>query len=106
MGTESPSDNINQNILQRIRRKELINSVNQHKQIITYIVIIFLVTLPIILFNEYNETILNSTLLKLSQFLSTIKFNYSFGISILILCFYTIVYNILILLKFSKPLQS
>ena len=34
MGTESPSDNINQNILQRIRRKELINSVNQHKQII------------------------------------------------------------------------
>ena len=106
MGTESPSDNINQNILQRIRRKELINSVNQHKQIITYIVIIFSVTLPIILFNEYNETILNSTLLKLSQFLSAIKFNYSFGISILILCFYTIVYNILILLKFSKPLQS
>ncbi len=103
MGTESPSYNTNQNIFQRIRRKKLINSVNQHKQIIIYIVIIFLVTLPTILFNEYNETILNSTLLKFSQFLSTIKYNDSLGVSILILCFYTIVYNTLILLKFSKP---
>ena len=106
MGTESPSYNTNQNIFQRIRRKKLINSVNQHKQIIIYIVIIFLVTLPTILFNEYNETILNSTLLKFSQFLSTIKYNDSLGVSILILCFYTIVYNTLILLKFSKPYQT